>query len=167
MSLIGCDRAELQALIGQMAAQEYDALIGIAMGGLVPAGVIARALNVRVATAITTRGYEGRERLARVQVDPITPLGAIARDEAGRGRTVLLVDDICDSGATLSAVAEALGAAGAAAVDACVVTARPGHRVSGVRCLYSLSVTPDLGWVTFPWETEERFGLLGLCEVTL
>jgi adenine/guanine phosphoribosyltransferase-like PRPP-binding protein len=165
MPLIDCDGKEMRAQIEEMAARRYDVMVAIAMGGFVPAGVLSRALETPVAGAITTRGYSGHERLARVQIDAMTPVGALARDENGRGRSVLLVDDICDSGGTLTTVARAFGEAGATIVDACVVIARPGYKLSGVRRLYSLSVTPDLGWVTFPWETDERFGLLGLCEV--
>jgi predicted amidophosphoribosyltransferase len=55
-------------------------------------------------------GLDYDSRLANVQ-------GAFtAQEGAAEGRTVLLVDDVCTTGATLQACSEALTAAGAQAV---------------------------------------------------
>ncbi len=118
-------------------------VIGIAEGGRTPAAAIAAHLDVpvRIVQARhnpTPAPYTQATGWVSCDVDGI-PAG-------GLHGSVLLVDDICGTGATLAAVAGAL--------------ATPGLRlISCVLCLNAGAlITPDLwvwevrDWVVFPWE---------------
>lgn len=78
---------------------------------------------------VTLRKTRSGDRAVRLTLPPDAPIA---------GRRALLVDDICSSGATLAAAAQALFAAGARQVDAAVVhalfdeTAQAAMRAAGV-----------------------------------
>lgn len=77
-----------------------DAIIAIGMGGVIPAVLIAEQLGVKTFGVIGVQSYRGRKRGAL----SITSLPTIRL----KGKSVLLVDDIADSGTTLHAVSTLL-----------------------------------------------------------
>jgi hypoxanthine phosphoribosyltransferase len=101
-------------LLAQAAREQYGpitAVIGIGKGGRVCAYAVAASLNVRA--FIVTAGYSTRGSVyqqgggGRVDVDVDDFHQHIARAGSLHG-TVLVVDDVCNSGATLRAVRTAL-----------------------------------------------------------
>ena len=110
----------------------FDAIVGVPMApakerrrGYNQAELLARALGRRIGAAcdmtLLTRNEERatqstlpkRERAANVR-------GAFAASSRVKGRSILVVDDICTTGETLRACASALSRAGAARV--CAIT---------------------------------------------
>lgn len=76
--------------------------------------IAARALR-RIRPTVPQSSLPGRERLANIQ-------GAFAGDPAHvRGRSILLIDDVMTTGATIDTAARALRAAGAARIEALVL----------------------------------------------
>jgi hypoxanthine phosphoribosyltransferase len=121
-----------------------DVVVAIARGGLLLAGSIAYALDVKSCGAMNVEFYTGiDERLDEpVLLPPLLDEPAIA------GKRVLLVDDVSDSGRTLAMV---LG-----------MLERTGADVRTV-CLYSKPATvlePDYvwkktsEWIAFPWSSK-------------
>ena len=82
------------------AAFEPDILLGIARGGLIPAGALAYALDCKNLFTISVEFYTGVN--ARLDVPVMLPpfLNAKDLDDA----TVLIVDDVADTGRTLELV---------------------------------------------------------------
>ncbi|QNE46357.1 phosphoribosyltransferase [Glaciihabitans sp. INWT7] len=120
-----------------------DMVVAIARGGLLLAGSVAYALDVKSCGAINVEFYTGVDlRLAEpVLLSPMLDTPSVS------GQKVLLVDDVSDSGRTLAMVLELLVKAGA-----------------DVRslCLYSKPQTvlePDFvwrrtsKWIAFPWSS--------------
>ncbi|MFM9919978.1 phosphoribosyltransferase [Lacisediminihabitans sp. H27-G8] len=120
-----------------------DMVVAIARGGLLLAGSVAYALDVKSCGAINVEFYTGVDlRLAEpVLLSPMLDTPSVS------GQKVLLVDDVSDSGRTLAMVLELL------------VKARADVRSL---CLYSKPQTvlePDFvwrrtsKWIAFPWSS--------------
>lgn len=92
-------RDDLRILI-QKIDQPFDAILGIARGGLSMAQLLGEYYDLREVYAINTIGYEGSKKKESVEVFNIPDLKSAA--------TVLIVDDIVDSGDTLVDVLDTL-----------------------------------------------------------
>ena len=92
-------RQDLKTLI-QIIDQPFDAILGIARGGLSMAQMLGEYYDLREVYAINTIGYEGAEKKEQVEVFNVPTLKS--------SQTVLVVDDIVDSGDTLLEVLNVL-----------------------------------------------------------
>jgi len=81
--------------------QPFDVILGIARGGLGMAQMLGEYYDLREVYAINTIGYEDTEKKESVEVFNIPDLKS--------ANTVLIVDDIVDSGDTLVEVLKVLG----------------------------------------------------------
>lgn len=63
-----------------------------------------------------------------------------------RGKAVLVVDDILDSGRTLALVRDRIEARGPSWLKTCVLLDKPGHRLAAIRADYAGFEAPD-AWV--------------------
>jgi len=93
-------KQDLKTLI-EIIDQPFDAILGIARGGLGMAQMLGEYYDLREVYAINTIGYEDREKKESVEVFNIPDLKS--------ANTVLIVDDIVDSGDTLVEVLKVLG----------------------------------------------------------
>jgi len=80
--------------------QPFDAILGIARGGLSMAQMLGEYYDLREVYAMNTIGYENTQKLQRVEVFNIPELKS--------AKQVLVVDDIVDSGDTLVEVLNVL-----------------------------------------------------------
>jgi hypoxanthine phosphoribosyltransferase len=120
-----------------------DIVLPVARGGLVLAGALSYALNIKNVHVINVMFYTGvDERLAAPVVLPPVPNAVDLADAK-----VLIVDDVADTGETLKLVRKFC--AGRGAQDRCAVLYRKPRSV--VTCEYVWSHT-DL-WIDFPWSS--------------
>jgi len=92
-------KEDLKTLI-QKIDQPFDAILGIARGGLSMAQMLGEYYDLREVYAINTIGYEDTQKLKSVEVFNIPDLKS--------SKQVLIVDDIVDSGDTLEEVLKVL-----------------------------------------------------------
>ena len=71
-------------------------IVAIARGGLVPAAIVARVLDIRLIETLCIASYDGTSKGPLEVLKP-------APEVAGDGRGWLLVDDVADSGSTAEA----------------------------------------------------------------
>lgn len=114
-------------------------IIAITRGGLVPAAIIARELDVRLVDTVCIKSYSGKER-GRVEILKKVP---------GNGKEWLLIDDLVDTGKTASVVREMLPNAHFA-----TIYAKPAGRP--IVDTYITEVSQDT-WILFPWDSESQF----------
>lgn len=114
-------------------------IIAITRGGLVPAAIIARELDIRVVDTVCIASYAGRNR-GRIQV---------LKSITGDGDGWLLVDDLVDTGKTAKLVREMVPKAHFAATYA-----KPAGRP--MVDTFMTEVSQDT-WILFPWDSEIQF----------
>ncbi|MDQ7046319.1 MAG: phosphoribosyltransferase family protein [Sulfurovum sp.] len=95
-------KQDLKTLI-QKIDQSFDAILGIARGGLSMAQMLGEYYDLREVYALNTIGYDDTQKNDSVEVFNIPNLRS--------AKQVLIVDDIVDSGDTLVEVLKVLGEA--------------------------------------------------------
>ena len=119
----------------------FAALVAISRGGLVPAAIIARELNLRVIETVCISSYHDYKTQGGLQlIKPIA--GALL--EKTESATILVVDDLVDTGATVKMVREMLPQAHYA-----TVYAKPLGRP--MVDTFVTEVSQDT-WIYFPWD---------------
>jgi len=129
-------------------AGPFAAIVCITRGGLVPAAIVARELNIRVIESFCVASYSGPGAPAELQV--LKGVGEAIRKLGGVGGAgILVIDDLVDTGQTAKVVREALPNAHFAAVYA-----KPMGRP--MVDTFITEVSQDT-WIHFPWDTGLAF----------
>ena len=131
---------DAKALAWRLAEIEpWQRIVAITRGGLVPAAIVSRELEVRLVDTICVSSYEHQAQ------GELTILKTIEGDGAG----TLIVDDLVDTGKTAKVVREMLPNAHLA-----TVYAKPaGRPLVGT---FVTEVSQDT-WIHFPWDLELQF----------
>jgi len=137
---------DARALAWRLAdAGPFTAIVAITRGGLVPAAIVARELNLRLIETVCVVSYEDEIRQGELKL-----LKGVAQSIAtAGGRGVLIVDDLVDTGKTAKVVRDLLPAAHFAAVYA-----KPMGRP--MVDTFITEVSQDT-WIYFPWDTGLAF----------
>ncbi|HXW28509.1 MAG TPA: xanthine phosphoribosyltransferase [Xanthobacteraceae bacterium] len=129
-------------------AGPFKAIVCITRGGLVPAAIVARELNLRIIETICVKSYGNPTEQGELKV-----LKGVADDirtgRDGEGRGVLIVDDLVDTGRTAQVVRALLPRAHFA-----TVYAKPMGRP--LVDTFVTEVSQDT-WIYFPWDTGLAF----------
>jgi len=139
---------QIQAMVGELAAHghgNYDAMMAVTRGGLVPAGLLAYHLGLRNILVAAVQFYSGVAR--RAQQPTFLQFPA---DPLLQGQRILIVDDIWDSGKTIMAVKERVLAAEGIPITA-VLHYKPAASLFADRPDYYVQTTD--AWIVYPWET--------------
>ena len=121
----------------------WHGIVTITRGGLVPAAIIARELELRVIDTICVSSYAWQDQGQSQVLKTFQPL---ARDAATR---TLIIDDLVDTGRTARIVREMLPEAHFA-----TVYAKPAGRP--MVDTFITEVSQDT-WILFPWDTEPQY----------
>jgi hypothetical protein len=138
---------ELDRLVGVLAERvgtDYDLVLAITRGGLVPAGILAYRLDLR---EILVAGVEFYTTGGATHEAPI--FGHFPEAELLRGKRILVVDEVWESGETMAAVVERVRAAGGRPKTA-VIHYKPGR--SRVLLQPDFHAALAHGWVTYPYK---------------
>ncbi len=126
----------------------WTGIVAVTRGGLVPAAIVARELDVRLidTLCIASYGVEGAGGLGEEQKQgKLTVLKTVPGDGTGW----LIVDDLVDTGKTARLVRELLPKAHFA-----TVYAKPAGRP--LVDTFITEVSQDT-WILFPWDIEPQF----------
>ena len=120
----------------------FEAIVCITRGGLVPAAIVARELELRIIETISIASYDHKKQGDLKILKGIAP--EIIKINDGKGQGVLVVDDLTDTGKTARMVRELLPNAHFAAVYA---------KPQGAPTIdtYITEVSQDT-WIYFPWD---------------
>jgi xanthine phosphoribosyltransferase len=128
-------------------AGPFDAIVCITRGGLVPAAIVARELNVRLIETVCIASYQNYDNQGELRL--IKGVAAEVSGLAAQGKGVLIVDDLVDTGKTARMVRDLLPKAHFA-----TVYAKPMGRP--LIDTFVTEVSQDT-WIYFPWDTGLAF----------
>ena len=117
----------------------WRGIIAITRGGLVPAAIVARELDLRLVDTLCVSSYDDRTK-GEVRV---------LKGIVGDGEGFLIIDDLVDTGHTARVVREMLPKAHFA-----TVYAKPAGRP--MVDTFVTEVSQDT-WILFPWDIEPQF----------
>ena len=117
---------------------KWRGVVAITRGGMAPAMIVARELDIRVVDTISVKSYDWQEQ-SEAQV-----LKAPNDEMMGDGEGILIVDDLVDTGKTLELVRDRFPKAHFA-----TVYAKPQGRP--VVDTFITEVSQDT-WIFFPWD---------------
>ncbi len=118
---------------------DWKGIIAITRGGLVPAAIIARELEIRLIETVCIASYDHKDQGE----------AKIIKSVEGDGENWLIIDDLVDTGKTARIVREMLPKAHLATVYA---------KPEGLPMVdtFITEVSQDT-WIHFPWDVELKF----------
>ncbi len=130
-----------RALAWRLLDRDYfTGIIAITRGGLVPAAIVARELDIRLVETVCVSSYNWQDQRGDVEI-----LKSLKMD----GEGWLLIDDLVDTGQTAKTVRDMLPKAHFA-----TVYAKPKGRP--LVDTYITEVSQDT-WILFPWDSEVQY----------
>ena len=139
---------DARALSWRLSAQAdrptpWQAIVTVTRGGLVPAAIVARELDIRLIETVCVQSY--RNEHAQGAITVIKPVSAdLVALAGGGGAAVLVIDDLVDTGQTARVVRAMVPKAHYA-----TVYAKPLGRP--LVDTYVTEVSQDT-WIYFPWD---------------
>jgi xanthine phosphoribosyltransferase len=118
----------------------FKGIVAVTRGGLVPAAIVARELDIRLVDTVCVSSYDWQDHRGDVE---------ILKTVSGDGREWLIVDDLVDTGKTAAAVRSMLPQAHFA-----TVYAKPAGRP--LVDTFIMEVSQDT-WILFPWDSEYQY----------
>ena len=121
----------------------WDGIVALTRGGLVPAAIVAREMEIRVVDTLCISSYDEQvQEGLRILKEPEAAAAA-------KGAGWLLLDDLVDTGSTAKAAREVLPAAHFA-----TVYAKPQGLPYVDTFVHEVAQSV---WVFFPWDTEPQY----------
>ena len=114
----------------------WDKIVAIARGGLIPAAIIAKVLNIRIIDTVSIESYNNKRR---------SKLNILKRSTVISKGNILIVDDIIDTGQTIKTVKKIYPKAHYA-----TIYAKPAGMVFVDSFVKKVSQNT---WIVFPWES--------------
>jgi xanthine phosphoribosyltransferase len=131
----------------------FEAIVCITRGGLVPAAIVARELGLRLVETICVSSYDEDTQGPENAHGALKVLKTIAPSIAGigdgRGKGVLLVDDLTDTGNTARVVRQMLPNAHFA-----TVYAKP---AGAPLCDTFITEVSQDTWIFLPWDLDLQY----------
>jgi xanthine phosphoribosyltransferase len=119
----------------------WKGIVAITRGGLIPAAIVARELELRVVESISVATYD-EESAGTPQILKGAPA-------AGDGTGFLIIDDLVDRGSTARLVRSLLPKA----YFACLYAKPEGRETTDL----FVAEVPQSTWILFPWDTAPLF----------
>ncbi|WP_027185716.1 xanthine phosphoribosyltransferase [Desulfovibrio inopinatus] len=131
---------DCRALTWRLVDRKWKGILAITRGGLIPAAIIARELDIHLIDTVCISTYNWLEQTKEISI-----LKSFTADSTGW----LLVDDLVDTGKTASIVREMVPHAYFA-----TVYAKPQGRP--LVDAFVTEVSQDT-WILFPWDSQPQF----------
>nr|MBN1230050.1 phosphoribosyltransferase [Anaerolineae bacterium] len=140
----------MEVLLRQLReAGEFDALVMITRGGIVPGGLICEALDIQ---DVLTASVSFPEGLSEQPLAAWPEFLQFPSESLLANRRILIVDDVWGSGRTSTAVSGRVEAAGGSSAT-CVLHFNPYRSLFSKARPDYFAATTD-AWIIYPWEID-------------
>ena len=120
---------------------KVDNIVGLTRGGLMPAQELSHLMNIpMVAVQYSSKKGEG-DKTHNNELPSI------------KGKSILLVDDICDSGHTLRELHDIYESKGYKVFSAVIYYKTQNDPVYKPD-VWAVNISQNFGWIVYPWETK-------------
>lgn len=145
---------EVHRLVDHLMVQfehEYEAMLIVTRGGIVPGGLLAEAMNMtHILTAAVDFPFEAETEQTKLLIWP--KFIQFPEAEVVASRRVLIVDDVWGSGRTITAVKNRVSAAGGMPYT-CVLHFNPYRNLFGTARPDYFAASTD-AHIVYPWEVD-------------
>lgn len=132
--------------------EHFDFMVAIPRGSYGPANIVTREFGIeapRLLHACLTSYKDGATERSSGFI-----IGQMPTPEQVRGQDLLIIEDVCDSGHTLTFLTTLLQLAGAGLVRTGVLHYKPTRSTTGFQPDWWVTETDN--WVVYPWDTRKR-----------
>ena len=131
---------------------EFDSMIMISRGGIVPGGMLAEAMDIQKLLIASVDFPSELEEMDRSRLLAWPKFLMFPDDELLSGDRILIVDDVWGSGRTITSVKNRVAAAGGFPYT-CVVHFNPYRNLFGTNRPDYFAGTTD-AFIVYPWEID-------------
>ncbi len=128
--------------------RRFDALVMLPRGGYFPALVISRCLGFEAIQILQASIGSYQDGATQRRGDFKT--GQMPTEADVKGKHLLIIDEVCDTGETLAYLVKQLQSMGAASIKTGVLHYKPGRSTSGFKPDWFITKTDK--WIVYPWE---------------
>lgn len=135
-------KSDIKAIVAEISRSEWmpDFVVGVKRGGLVPATLISHYMNIPLLVS-SCQIRDGKNVVELIEVD-----------DSLKDKRLLIVDDICDEGLTLTKVCQALKDHNINNFKTCSVFFNIRQNFLVDYKARKIDRDRDKYWVVFPWE---------------
>jgi hypoxanthine phosphoribosyltransferase len=132
---------DIRKLVKELSQEHFDAILAVARGGLIPAGILSNRLNIARIHMLQIKSYcDQTQGHIEILQEPVWSQMV--------GRRILVVDDLIDEGKTIECVVQLLQSQNITAYKIVVLIDK--QKTARVVPDYYCRVIKD--WVAFFWE---------------
>jgi hypothetical protein len=139
----------IDGLIPRLQSYDYDLIIVITRGGIIPGGIITKRLGINQVLVASVDFYEDAAHDFDWPVFMQFPADSFLRN-----KQVLIVDDIWDRGKQVMSVTERVEQAGGRPIS--VVLHYKSHRSQFKDKSPNFYAVETTDWIIYPWEVDRR-----------
>lgn len=143
------DQLVNDVLVPRLNGKDYDAVLAVTRGGMIPACLVSEALGIRNVMTAAVMFYTAIEETLDAPIFLQFPEDAILV-----GKRILIVDDVWDSGKTAVNVRERVRRAGGHPTVA-VIHYKPTKSVFPDDQPDFYAIETD-AWIVYPWDPERK-----------
>jgi hypoxanthine phosphoribosyltransferase len=148
---------EVHNLIDHLIPQfnkEFDAMVLISRGGIIPGGLIAEVMEMQIILIASVEFPAEMEEMKRSRLMAWPKFNQFPQDVLLKGQRILIVDDVWGSGRTITAVKNRVIAAGGEPYT-CVLHFNPYRNLFGIARPDFFAATTD-AHIVYPWEVDRN-----------
>jgi len=133
---------------------EFDAMILVTRGGIVPGGMLAEAMKLQLIFTASVDFPAEMEEMKHPRLLAWPKFIQFPQEELLQGKRLLIVDDVWGSGRTITSVKNRVSAAGGIPYT-CVLHFNPYRNLFGTARPDYFAATTD-AFIVYPWEIDRK-----------